>query len=105
MEETVAMSLPDFTGRNLPLSFTEEDLARLKSMESASQRAINIYLEGLKSALVERLEIHLGRVPSDDEIRQHGFCGIYPDGTREYRWKGEPFLRIAPIFTPPARSA
>lgn len=100
------MSLPDFTGRNLPLSFDyTKDLAMFEAMEPARERIAREYVQQTERLLVERLEIHLGRVPSDDEIRQHGFCGIYPDGTREYRWKGEAFLRIAPIFTPPAPSA
>lgn len=96
------MNLPDFTGRNLPLSFTAEDIARLKDLESGMQRGIRIYREGVEAALVERLEIYLGRVPSDDEVKKHAFCGIYPDGRREYKWKGETFLRMAPIFTPPS---
>jgi len=99
------MSLPDFTGRNLPQSFNAEDIAILEGMENTMQRIAREYVQQTERLLVERLEIHLGRVPSDDEVKQHAFCGIYPDGTREYRWKGEPFLRIAPIFKPPAPSA
>lgn len=99
------MSLPDFTGRNLPQSFTEEDIARLRSMESATQRAINIYHEGLESALVERLEIHLGRVPTNEEVKRYGACIISKDGTRTYSWRGNVFLSVAPFFTPPAPSA
>jgi len=97
------MNLPDFTGRNLSLTLNQIDF--LREMESAMQRIAREYVQQTERLLVERLEIHLGRVPSDDEVKQHAFCGIYPDGTREYRWKGEPFLRIAPIFKPPAPSA
>lgn len=95
----------DFNYRAPLGSLPPEDMERLRQMKSASDMAAQQIMEQTERLLVERLEILLGRVPSDDEIRQHGFCGIYPDGTREYRWKGEPFLCIAPIFTPPAPSA
>lgn len=77
---------------------TAEHAAFLREMESAQKMAIRSYCEQTENLLVERLEILLGRVPSDDEVKQHGFCGIHPDGTREYKWKGETFLRVAPIF-------
>lgn len=94
----------DFNYRAPLGSLSPEDMERLRQMKRACDMAAQQIME-TEWLLVERLEILLGRVPSDDEIRQHGFCGIYPDGTREYRWKGEPFLRIAPIFTPPAPNA
>ena len=81
-------------------SFSAPDLEMLRKMKSATDKAARQIMEQTERLLVERLEIHLGRLPSDDEIRQHGFCGIYPDGTREFKWKGETFLRIAPIFKP-----
>ena len=99
------MNLPDFS-KLPPLS--AEDAELLRSMESAQKRAIRSYCEQTEALLVERLEILLGRVPSDDEVRKHGFCGIHPDGTREYKWKGETFLKVLPIFsgiTPPEHSS
>lgn len=74
-----------------------EDLAIVAKIDSAMDRAIASYVYECECLLVGHLEILLGRVPSNNEIRQHGLCGIHPDGTREYQWKGETFLKIAPI--------
>lgn len=43
--------------------------------------------------IIERLE---GRVPSNDEVRRHGACGIYPNGMCEYKWRGRSILLVHP---------
>ena len=46
--------------------------------------------------LIGRVEEIEGRVPTNHEIKQHAFCGLYPDGRKEYKWKGVAILTVMP---------
>ena len=80
-------------------SLTVKDAEFLREMESRQKYAVRCYLEGIEQALTERLQIHLGRVPSAAEIRQHASCFTHPDGARCFSWDGIVILQVAPIFT------
>jgi hypothetical protein len=41
--------------------------------------------------LVECIERHIGRVPSNEEVARYGRCFIGPEWTH-YRWDGEPLF-------------
>lgn len=95
------VNFPDF--KNHP-KLSPEDQEIVDSLDSKTKEMVRNYVESVEIELLKRLEIHLGRVPSNDELKQHGTCVIWPDGAREYQWKGETILKVAPIFkgiTPP----
>lgn len=54
-------------------------------LEELSNQIIREASRAVERKLVERIEILLGRVPSDEEIMAHGHCYIHPDKTI-YTW-------------------
>lgn len=43
--------------------------------------------------VIENIE---GRVPTNDEVREHCHRAVYPDGRQEIKWKGVTVLMIHP---------
>lgn len=39
--------------------------------------------------LIEEIE---GRVPTNQELAEHCFCGLFPDGYSEFKWKGNTIM-------------
>ena len=92
----------DFTA--LPPFADPHTLEALRVQEEKARRFAYSYTAWLEAELVKHLELHLGRVPSNEEMAQHGECIIGPDGGRAFQWDGVTFLTVEPIFkaTPPA---
>lgn len=56
------------------------------------------YEKMIDDALIERVEVILGRVPSNQEIAAHCYRINYPDGRREYTWSGQTILKVDALF-------
>lgn len=65
----------------------------MDSAETEFARQIARLTEG---CLIHSLEIIEDRVPTDGEVRQHLHCAIYPDGRKEWKWRGQTILRMVP---------
>jgi hypothetical protein len=70
------------------------------TMETDAQIAAFDALRDLHAAvelaLITRLEQIEGRVPTNAEVAAHALQAIYPSGTREFKWRGQTFLRVVP---------
>ena len=62
------------------------------------QEIQRIYLAKIEEALITRIEILLGRVPTNEEIAKRCQLDIHPDGRREYKWDGQTILRADGLF-------
>jgi len=56
------------------------------------------YSQAVETRLVGAVEEHLGRVPSDDEVRRYGHCLISYEGVRHYTWNGVLLFSMAPFM-------
>lgn len=74
---------------------------RMKARVMGAARMVN---QAVEAELVKQVEGIEGRVPSNEEVAKHGFCGILPDGRREYKWRGNTILIVHPMtYTPDHR--
>lgn len=48
------------------------------------------YLLAFERYLVQLLEQHLGRVPTNDEVAALGHIAVWPSGQRSVQWAGKP---------------
>ena len=86
--------------KNLP-PLDAETVEFLKKQEAAMQAARESFFASVENELIKRLEEHLGRVPSDEEMRQHGQRIISRDGSQTFTWKGDTILVVASPFKLP----
>lgn len=66
-------------------------MTNIEDMSAQLLREKNRLLERCLIGAAKQIE---GRVPSDDEVRQHGRRLIVERGSEIYEWKGVPILEI-----------
>jgi len=74
-----------------------EDLERVRAMRAKEDEYIRKYCVFMEHHLLRRLEEYLNRVPSNEEMREHGQMLITREGLRTFTWRGDPILEIGPI--------
>lgn len=71
--------------------FTAGDFA---TFSAACKTVGQMMSQRLEEILSQAFVYHLGYVPSLEEVKLHAVCGIHPDKTKEYKWKGVTILTI-----------
>lgn len=56
------------------------------------------YIMAIERALIERLKMLLGRVPTNAEVAANCSLLTWPDGRREYQWRGQTILRVDALY-------
>jgi len=69
------------------------DFDGFQDLHAAIHKEIQAKIE---ERLVTRIEELEGRVPTDEEVSQHGLRVTFPDGRVLYSWKGTPVVELVP---------
>lgn len=66
----------------------------------AAREYLREWTRVMQETLVKAITTIEGRAPSLEEVQEHGTCMCHPDGSMQFRWKGEAILDIAPAPRP-----
>lgn len=59
----------------------------MKTADEISTEIANQHYGAIERELVRRVEILIGRVPTDNEVAVHGYRKVFPD-KQQFYWKG-----------------